>query len=83
VVSDGYEVEILLPWASSVAVTSGMQIGFDLMVGADDSGLGLQLESAIANQSVASPATYCSTMGNGAATPACDDRTWCKPALMD
>jgi hypothetical protein len=54
-----------------------------MSAGVDDSGLGLELESAISNQSVTTPATYCSSMGPGTATPACDDRTWCKPALMD
>jgi hypothetical protein len=77
-VADGYEIELRIPWASSAdARSSGAAFGFNLGVTADDTGSGSVLEGMLANNSVTTPATYCSS----GAFPGCDDRTWCLPVL--
>jgi hypothetical protein len=77
-VSDGYEVELRLPWAASAQPrTSGAAVGFNFMAGVSDSGTGVELEAALANNPVSSSVSCYNIVH-----PGCDDRTWCKPLLQ-
>ena len=79
-VSDGYEIEIRLPWgATAEPRVSGARFAFDLMIGvANDSLGGLQLEGALKNDPTLA-STSCSPTPT--THPGCDDRVWCTPRL--
>jgi hypothetical protein len=77
-VTGGYEVELMIPWASTANLrSSGASFGFNLGATADDTGGGIELEGMLANNAVSLPAAACTST----ATPGCDDRTWCTPTL--
>jgi hypothetical protein len=77
-VSDGYEVELQFPWpAAAEPRVSGAHVGFDVVVGASNTGY-LQLESALANNPV--PGAVPPQCGP-IMLPGCDDRSWCLPTL--
>ena len=78
--TDGYEVELRLLWASNAkARVSGARFGFDLVVGsATLTSGGLVLEGGLANNPV--PSSSPCSLG-GRVQPGCDDRTWCTPVL--
>jgi cellulose/xylan binding protein with CBM9 domain len=85
-VTDGYEIEVQLPWAANAAPrSSGGGIGFNLIVGDtnDESAFPIgYTEGALANNPTPTGITCQDTPHTPTSQhPGCDDRTWCTPAL--
>jgi hypothetical protein len=79
-VSDGYEVEVRLPWSVYAEPrVSGARFALDLIIGvANTSGLGLELEGVLKNDPTLASESCSPTPTTH---PGCDDRVWCTPRL--
>jgi hypothetical protein len=80
--SDGYSVELLLPWSAlAETIAPGAQIAFDVAFDVEDTpdAGGRQYQSIYTCNSVEAGAPSCGTL---MPEPWCDDRTWCTPTLQ-
>jgi len=82
-VSDGYELELRLPWGSVTdPPASGKRIAFDFAIDVQDSpDAGQRQLQGTINQTFVDGSELCGLASGQAAWPACDTRTWCQPAL--
>jgi hypothetical protein len=81
IVAGGYDIEVLWPWsAATTAMTSGKIIGFDVMVGVNDTSTASarDFEYGIVLRTPITTTTCPSTT----IQMYCDDRTWCEPVLQ-
>jgi hypothetical protein len=83
-VDGGYEIEMRLPWsADAEAILSGVKIGFDVDIDAEDEvdAGGRQLQCLL-HETAVDGSAFCGYAKGVPAQPFCDDRTWCQPTLL-
>jgi hypothetical protein len=85
----GYDIELQIPWSTlgppypTSGSTIGLDIGIDVMLPNDDGGLDWHqaFHKVLALVGTEMPNGACLSPTDP--HPACDDRTWCRPALGD
>jgi len=94
IVSDGWEIELDLPWSALLPTTttpppiSGATIGFTVGIdaqdtpGSADGTVERQMLAFTGYTTVSAPSPSCDDCGKPDVEPFCDDRCWCTPALQ-
>jgi hypothetical protein len=81
--SDGYAIELRLPWGTGQTPQSGNGVAFDFAVDVtDDPAAGHRQLQGVLNQTFVDGSELCGMSANQAALPACDVRAWCMPTLQ-
>jgi hypothetical protein len=92
-VSDGWEIELDLPWSvlltstTTPAPTAGAKIGFTFALDAQDAPStdplhARQMQAFIGYESITAASPSCDSCSKAPPEPFCDDRTWCPPVLQ-